>query len=553
MTFSMIFQLIGGLGLFLFGMRVMSEGLQNAAGRSLRRILGTITGRRVAGVLTGLMVTAAIQSSSATTVMVVSFVNAGLLTLKQAVGVIMGANIGTTVTGWVVSILGFKVKIATFALPAVGIGVLARFFIKGKQGLWLEALVGFGLLFLGLQFMKDSVPDIRSDPEALEMMARYSASTLPSVILAILVGSLVTFVVQSSSATMAITIAASAKGFIDFPTACALVLGENIGTTVTALLSSLGGNTSARRAAVAHLLFNVIGVIWMLAMFRPFLGFVDRLVPGAVSGHAEAIPVHLAAFHTAFNMTNTLLFLPLVGVIVRAVTALVPGDVEEVFSLKPFDTQTVRIPSMALAEARQQLVKMCQLVTEMLTISLKVFRSPHRKMGEEVLRVRRREDAVDTLEREITRFCAQLSRAPLSPEGARETAHIMAIASELERIGDHSELVLKHSNRLFDNRITFTSAAMGEIDQIADEVKGFLQLILESIENESFDGLMERARQYETRIDELRTLMKNEHISRLKEGSCSVDAGLVFLDMVTSFEKMGDHAYNIAEELAGIK
>ncbi len=550
--FSWVF-LVGGLGLFLFGMRTLSEGLQNAAGGSLRKILSTITGTRLMGVLTGIAVTATIQSSSATTVMVVSFVNAGLLTLQQAVGVILGANIGTTITGWIVSILGFKVKIASFALPAIGIGVLGGFLSKGKRGIWFQALVGFGILFLGLQFMKDAVPDISENPEALAIMARYSASSFSSMLLAILIGSAVTFVVQSSSATMALTIAAAASGFIDFPTACALVLGQNIGTTITALLSSLGGNTSARRAAVAHLLFNSFGVIWMLPLFRGFIGFVDRLVPGAAMNNPEAIPVHLAAFHTAFNLTNTLIFLPLVPLIVKAATKLVRGEEEEVFVLRPFSSRVLSTPATGLEEVREELIRMSGFVREMLGICSAVFQSPRKKMGNEVKRLGRREEVVDNLELEITRFCAHLIKAPLSFEMAKEAAHAMSIASELERIGDHCELFMKHTTRMYDGNIAFTEGAIAEMEQIAGQARVFLELIHNGIEGKGQADLMESAQESEERIDNMRNSMRAEHIQRLKDGTCEFDAGLIYLDMLTSLEKIGDHAYNIAEELTGRK
>ena len=300
---SGILEILGSLGVFLFGMKVMSEGIQKTAGEKLRRILETMTTNRFAGVFTGFIITCLVQSSSATTVMVVSFVNAGLLNLMQSIGVIMGANIGTTITGWMVSILGFKFKIASIALPAIGIGLPLYFSKKNKLRDYGEVLIGFGLLFLGLMFLKSSVPDIKSNPEVLEFLAGWSGYGFPSRIIFVVVGILLTIIVQSSSAAMTITITMAAMGWIDFPTACAVVLGENIGTTITAYLASIPGNVSAKRAARAHMIFNFAGTLWMFILFVPFLQLVDYLAPGDPT-IAEDIPIHMALFHTIFNITN---------------------------------------------------------------------------------------------------------------------------------------------------------------------------------------------------------------------------------------------------------
>ncbi|MCD6396145.1 MAG: Na/Pi cotransporter family protein, partial [Spirochaetaceae bacterium] len=303
-----ILSIAGSLGLFLFGMKIMSDGIQKAAGDRLKAILNLMTKNRVFAVFTGFFITALIQSSSATTVMIVSFVNAGLLNLGQAIGVIMGANIGTTVTGWIVALLGFKIKITSMALPSIGIG-LPFFFSKNiNKKEFGEILIGFGLLFLGLAFLKDSVPDIKSHPEILEFIQNLTGYGIGSIILFVIIGSLITVIVQSSSAAMAITLTMAWSGWIDFPTAAAIVLGENIGTTITAYLASIGTSINARRASRAHTLFNIFGVIWMLILFKPFIYLVDIIVPGDISAGSNpaSIPAHLAMFHTLFNLINTI-------------------------------------------------------------------------------------------------------------------------------------------------------------------------------------------------------------------------------------------------------
>ncbi|MCK5673030.1 MAG: Na/Pi cotransporter family protein, partial [Spirochaetales bacterium] len=321
-----ILSIAGSLGLFLFGMKIMSDGIQKTAGDKLKSILNMMTKNRVAAVFTGFFITAIVQSSSATTVMVVSFVNAGLLNLGQAIGVIMGANIGTTVTGWIVAILGFKFKITAMALPAIGIG-LPFFFSKNLNRKEIgEILIGFGLLFLGLGFLKDSVPDIKSHPEILEFIQHLTGYGFGSMILFVIIGGVITVIVQSSSAAMAITLTMAYSGWIDYPTAAAIVLGENIGTTITAYLASIGTNINARRASRAHTLFNIFGVIWMLILFKPFLSFVDFIVPGDIfSGtNHSIIPTHLAMFHTLFNLTNTLIGMFIIPQITFLVRKLVP-------------------------------------------------------------------------------------------------------------------------------------------------------------------------------------------------------------------------------------
>ncbi|WP_299333520.1 Na/Pi cotransporter family protein [uncultured Psychroserpens sp.] len=334
MTYGLydILQLIGALGLFLFGMKVMSDALLKLAGNKLRSILASMTSNRVFGVITGFFITSVIQSSSATTLMVVSFSNAGLLTLVESISVIMGANIGTTITAWLITILGFKVSMSTMALPLVGFGFLFTFSKKKNLGHWGNFIIGFALLFIGLQFLKDAMPDIKSNPELLEFLSRYTDLGFLSVLLFLLIGTILTVVIQSSSATMALTLIMTAEGWIPFELAAAMVLGENIGTTITANLAALVASFKAKRTARAHLVFNIIGVIWVLILFYPFLRFVGWLSEalGSESPYvtAAAIPVAISLFHTAFNIINTFVLIWFIKPIAHLVEKIVPERIE---------------------------------------------------------------------------------------------------------------------------------------------------------------------------------------------------------------------------------
>ena len=385
---SAALNILGSLGVFLFGMKVMSEGIQKTAGNRLRNILAYMTQNRFAGVLTGFITTCLVQSSSATTVMMISFVNAGLLTLTQSIGIIMGANIGTTLTGWLIAILGFKLDITTIALPAVGIGLPFIFSKVTKRKNIGEIFVGFGLLFLGLEWLKKSVPNIKENPEILQFLSNYTDLGIISLLIFVTVGVLLTIIVQSSSAAMTITITMAYSGWIDFPTACALILGENIGTTITAYLASLGANYHAKRSARAHMIFNIFGVIWMIILFSYFISFIDALVPTnvpySINSYKESpelfqnIPIHLSMFHTLFNIMNVVLliwFVPQIALIVKKMVK--PSKDEEKgdnYTLEYFSTGVQPVPEIAIIEAKKEVIKMSEITNEMLELFINTFK-----------------------------------------------------------------------------------------------------------------------------------------------------------------------------------
>jgi len=542
---------VGGLAIFLFGMKVMSEGLQKVAGARMRAVLSAMTTNRFLGVATGLLVTSAVQSSSATTVMLVGFVHAGLINLSQAIGVIMGANIGTTFTGWLVALLGFKIHIAAMALPAIAIGFFVRFTGSRRLTDWGVVLVGFGLLFLGLDFMKDAVGHLKESPTIISWMSSVRADTIPWRLAAVGVGTAVTLVVQSSSATMAVTMTLAAQGLIDLPTACALVLGENIGTTVTANIAAIGASTTARRAARAHFLFNVFGALWAILLFAPFVSFIEAIVPGGDGAPSEVqLAAQLAAFHTSFNVINTGLFLPLVRPLGWLATKLVRERREEQLGLKYIDPRLMSSPPMALHAARSELGRMLDEVIGMLGRVLDLAANPKAKQGPIADRVYASEQIVDMLEKEISEYLVAVTRLETSFEESREIRGILHAVSDVERMGDHCESLAKLLGRKYDGKVEFSEHAHEEIAEIGARVQEFLVLIRENLGEPARD-VFARALQLEQSVNAMRDKMREGHVERLQQGACDVASGLIFLDMLTSFEKLGDHAFNVAEMIAG--
>ena len=559
MSARMILELVGGLGVFLLGMKFMSESLQKVAGGRLRSVLGSLSRNRMMGVGTGIMVTAVVQSSSATTIMLVSFVNAGLLSLNQAVSVVMGANIGTTMTGWLVSILGFKIDITAMALPIVGLGFFARFIGRTRVTYWGEVLVGFGLLFLGLAFIRSAIPDVRNSPEFGQWLSGFAVTDWLSLLLAVGVGTVATIVLQSSSAAMVVVLTLAASGQIDFPTAAALILGENIGTTITAHVASVGATLAARRTARAHMLFNVLGVVWVVALFKPMLLLVDALLPGSpfspdLAIRGAAIPSHLAAFHTVFNVLNTLLFLPLAGALTRLTCFLVRGDDDEggFRHLKYLDTSLVATPLMAVSAAWQEVARMMDVAREAFSKVVPLIMDPVKANESAVEEVQRLEEETDIMEKEIVEYLANISRNSTSANQAAEVAGMILMASDIERIGDHCESLLKLAVRRRRKELPFSEQALEEITSIATVVADFLTHVRSGFDQRGPDFFRD-ALQMENRINELRKCIRKDHVARLHTGVCGVKQGLVFIDMLTSFEKIGDHAMNVAEALVGHK
>jgi len=545
-----LFKLLGALGVFLFGMRVMSEGIQKVAGKRLQSILNYMTANRIAAVFTGFFITALVQSSSATTVMVVSFVNASLLSLTQAMGVIMGANIGTTVTTWIVSIIGFKFKISAIALPIVGVGMPFMFSKLKKRRDIGEILIGFGLLFLGLMFLKESVPDIKSNPEVLEFLKNYTDLGFLSFLIFVFVGSILTIIVQSSSAAMAITVTMAYMGWIDFETSAAIVLGENIGTTVTAYLASLGTNVNARRTARAHFLFNTFGVIWMALIFRYFTNFILKIAPWDSSLQVN-LPLNLSLFHTVFNITNSLIFIPFIHPFAKLVEKLVKpkeSDLSTEYKLKYIKTGLQDTGQMNIQTARAELDKMVSVIDDMFNTFLTVFHNPDKKMGSSVEKVRGMETLSDQMQVEITKYLVECSKEDLSERSVMNVNAIMRIVNELENIGDSCYKLMLLTERKYNNKIQLHTKAMEEFDD-------FTSILVESMElyklhmNEHLEKqVLDIVYKLEKKMNNLRDNLKKATQYRLQDGS-NVKSELLYLDLLKHFEHIGDNNLNIAQAL----
>ncbi|MBT5420633.1 MAG: Na/Pi cotransporter family protein [Candidatus Cloacimonetes bacterium] len=548
-----IFKLLGALGVFLFGMRVMSEGIQKVAGKRLQSILNYMTANRVAAVFTGFFITALVQSSSATTVMVVSFVNASLLNLTQAIGVIMGANIGTTVTTWIVSIIGFKFKITAIALPIIGVGLPFMFSKLKKRRDIGEILIGFGLLFLGLMFLKESVPDIKSNPEVLEFLKNYTDLGFLSFVIFVFVGAVLTVIVQSSSAAMAITVTMAYMGWIGFETAAAIVLGENIGTTVTAYLASLGTNVNARRTARAHFLFNIFGVIWMAFVFRYFTQFILKIAPWDSSSQIN-LPLNLSLFHTIFNIINTLIFIPFIIPFAKLVEKLVKpkeSDLSKEYSFKYIKTGLQDTGQMNIQSAKFELNKMVELVDEMFNTFLKVFHNPDKKMGSTVEKVKGMEDLSDQMQHEITQYLAECSKEDLSGRSVININAMLRIINELENIGDSCYKLMLLTEKKYDNKILFHTKAMDEFNDFATLLTESMELYKQHMNKHLEKQVLDLVYKLELKMNNLRDNLKNAAQQRLQEGG-DVKAELLYLDLLKHFEHIGDNNLNIAQALSQV-
>ena len=550
MVIYSILKIAGSLGLFLYGMKVMSDGIQKTAGDGLQKILNYMTMNRFAAVITGFAVTALIQSSSATTVMVVSFVNAGLLNLTQAIGVIMGANIGTTVTGWIVALIGFKFSITTIALPAIGIGLPLVFSKKlGKQDLG-EALIGFGILFLGLDFLKNSVPDIKQHPEYLEFLSHFADLGILSYLIFVVVGALLTVIIQSSSASMAITLTMAYSGWIDYSTASAVIIGSNIGTTITAYLASIGTNTNAKRASRAHILFNIAGALLVLAVHSPLLKLVDIIVPGnPLAG--TGIPEHLAMFHTLFNLFTTGIFMWFVPQFAAIVERIVPeseDEFEKKYELKYISTGIQDTAELNLMKAKSEISKMAGITEDMFERYQTIFSSPDKNMGKEVKKLKEIEDFTDQMQEQITSYLIECSSEGLNEFGMKTSTAMIRVVNELESIGDSCYNLIILAERRHKKNIEINDAGLKALAPITKTVSDFLGFIRGSLDSPFTEEDLQKAIKLEIKVDKQRKSLKKDARKRIQKGS-NVKSELLYLDIVKHIEHIGDYSLNIAESL----
>jgi len=529
---AIVVGLLGGLGLFLLGIQLLADGLQKAAGERMRRILELFTSRPINAALTGAGVTAILQSSSTTTVMIVGFVNSGLMTLSQAVGTIMGANIGTTITAQAISF-----DIYSLAYPLIAVGALFYYFSKKKLYRYGGmGVLGFGLLLLGLQTMSSSVSPVREYEPFLQLLVAIGDRP----ILGILAGALFTMVIQSSSATTGIAIAFSWQGILSLPAGLALIVGANLGTCITVVLASLSSPVTAKRVALSHVLFNVTGVILFIILRRPFTSLV--LLTG------NTVARQIANAHTLFNVFTTVILFPLLPRFVRLVTALIPGE-DGVFEAKPkyLDERLIQTPG-ALISAQKEAVRMGEIAVEMVDRAVAAFVTG---TTDQLKDLQQREEVVNTLETAITAFLAKANQYSMNESEARGMVNLMHIVNDLERMADHAINISELAEARENGRHELSDAARDDLQSMFAEVDRISRSVLHSLAHQDVNEATSLIGE-DDKVDDLERRYRTNHIARLNEGLCNPEAGVLFLDVVSNLERVADHAHNIAEGVADI-
>ncbi len=596
-TFLDFLTLIGSVGLFLYGMKVMSEGLQKVAGDRLRNILAVMTKNRFSGLFTGILITALIQSSSASTVMVVSFVNAGLMSLGQSMAVIMGANVGTTVTAWIIALFGFKVDITLFALPLIGVGVPLLFSGNNTRKSWGEFLIGFSFLFMGLDYLNHSVPDLRSNPEIFEFLTSYTQLGFLSILIFCAVGAIVTMIVQASSATLAISLIMCSKGWITFDIAAALILGSNIGTTITPLLASIGANVSAKRAAMGHLLFNVFGSVWTLMFYYPFIRFIVWIctslglgnptelmsfiaaneqtnpalinalnngetlhTPGFEQQRAHfaamqfAVSFGLSMFHTVFNVINASIMIWLTGLYEKIVTRLVrvKDKTDEEFQLKFISRGMLSASELNLPQAHQEIAVYAERVQRMFGMVKELL---HEKGGSEAYlklynRIEKYEQICDRMELEIADFLNRVVAGRLSFEGKMMVNSMLAIVTEIESIGDCCYNLARTMQRKQDSHVEFNEEIVHHIDmmfKLDSEALSNMVALLSTNEPALNDIMVSYNK--ESEINNYRNQLRMSNIENINNKHYEYQSGIYYMDIISEGERLGDYVINVVDAI----
>ncbi|WP_372845729.1 Na/Pi cotransporter family protein [Pontiella sp.] len=551
---DILFKVLGGLGIFLLGMKYMSEGMQAVAGSKLRKMISAVTDNRFAACAIGTLITGIVQSSSVTTVMVVGFVNSGFMTLMQAIGVILGANIGTTVTAWIIAL-----KISKFGLPILGLAAFFFLFSKKERVRYTAmALLGVGMVFFGLTLMGDAfkTPEVKAYlTDAFRVM---DAGTLWGVLKCAFFGCVATMIVQSSSATIGVTIVLAQGGIIEFPTAAALVLGLNIGTTVTAFLASIGTTTNAKRAAYAHIIFNVVGTLWLVPVFFAYVEGIDWLF-----GHlrdfmtsnpkmGDDITARIALVHTGFNLINTLIFLPLMGPLARLVEKLVPEKkVDEIKHLTYFDVRMLDTPALAILQSQKQLLFMAESVENMADWLGTVLVSSE-QLDDLETKIFRYENILDNVQKEIVVFLSEMITGQVTHDVMEEARRQMRMADEYESLSDYLVNVLKGHVKQRNNQLETTPEGRAELLDLHNRVVEYIKMVNTAEKNEDTD-ILGRAQSDSEMITRQMKKYRRQHLQRLSESKASPLNSLVFTDMLNNYRRMKDHAYNIAEVIAGEK
>ena len=557
-SFYDFLKLIGSLGLFLYGMKIMSEGLQKVAGDRLRSILTAMTTNRVTGVLTGVLITALIQSSSATTVMVVSFVNAGLLTLAESISVIMGANIGTTVTAWIISIFGFKVDMAAFALPLLAIALPLIFSGKSNRKSIGEFIFGFSFLFMGLSYLKANAPDLNANPEMLAFVQNYTDMGFFSILLFLFIGTILTMIVQASAATMAITLIMCANGWISLELGAALVLGENIGTTITANLAALTANTQAKRAALAHFVFNVFGVIWVLIIFHPFMQMVNWVVDTFFqsSDPEVAISYKLSAFHSIFNICNVCILIWGVKLIERTVCALIhPKEEDEEPRLRFITGGMLSTAELSILQARKEIHLFAERTHRMFGMVQDLLHTEKDDDFNKLFsRIEKYENISDNMELEIANYLNQVSEGRLSSESKLQIRAMLREVTEIESIGDSCYNLARTVNRKRQTNQDFTEKQYEHIHfmmKLTDDALAQMIVVVEKPEHQSID--INKSFNIENEINNYRNQLKNQNILDVNNKEYDYQMGVYYMDIIAECEKLGDYVVNVVEASSDVQ
>ena len=557
-SFYDFLKLIGSLGLFLYGMKIMSEGLQKVAGDRLRSILTAMTTNRVTGVLTGVLITALIQSSSATTVMVVSFVNAGLLTLAESISVIMGANIGTTVTAWIISIFGFKVDMAAFALPLLAIALPLIFSGKSNRKSVGEFIFGFSFLFMGLSYLKANAPDLNANPEMLAFVQNYTDMGFFSILLFLFIGTILTMIVQASAATMAITLIMCANGWISLELGAALVLGENIGTTITANLAALTANTQAKRAALAHFVFNVFGVIWVLIIFHPFMQLVNWVVDTffQTSNPEVAISYKLSAFHSIFNICNVCILIWGVKLIERTVCALIhPKEEDEEPRLRFITGGMLSTAELSILQARKEIHLFAERTHRMFGMVQDLLHTEKDDDFNKLFsRIEKYENISDNMELEIANYLNQVSEGRLSSESKLQIRAMLREVTEIESIGDSCYNLARTINRKRQTNQDFTEKQYEHIHfmmKLTNDALAQMIVVVEKPEHQSID--INKSFNIENEINNYRNQLKNQNILDVNNKEYDYQIGVYYMDIIAECEKLGDYIVNVVEASSDVK
>ncbi|AYF04937.1 MULTISPECIES: Na/Pi cotransporter family protein [Bacillus] len=534
---DMIFQFIGGLGIFLFGIKYMGDGLQQAAGDRLRDILDRFTTNPLMGVLAGMLVTVLIQSSSGTTALTVGLVSAGFMTLRQAIGVIMGANIGTTVTAFIIGI-----KIGEYALPIMAVGAILLFFFKNKKvHSFGQVIFGFGMLFFGLELMSTGMKPLRS----LESFQELMISMSDNPILGIVVGTVFTLIVQSSSATIGILQELFGQGAIDLKASLPVLFGDNIGTTITAVLAAIGTSIAARRAALVHVIFNIVGTVVFTILLIPFTNLIQYFQT-SLNLNPE---MTIAFAHGTFNVTNTLIQFPFIAVLAWIVTKIIRGE-DSAIDFKPQHLNPIFIeqsPAIALTEAQKEIIRMAEFSLNGLKEANQFLNTQDKKHADMATQL---EGAINNLDKKIIEYLVLLSEKPLSPTDSEKHSVLAGVVGDIERVGDHVENLVELVDFQISNRVSLSDEALAELNEMLELTISTLQDAINALTN--FDTeLAQTVIAKERKIDQMERVLRKRHVLRLNERSCSGDASIIYVDMVSNLERIGDHAVNIADGVLG--